>query len=145
MNIPGLTPLRQELGLGVYDALSGIVTQPIKGAREGGQQGMYKGIGKGLGGLLFKPLAGVFQLRPALPLQKREGLIIAVGVGGIFGYTFQGIYEDVRKKYGTGIDAQLRASRMVQGYAAAKKISIEKQQYAAQRWVELRRGPSREQ
>ena len=53
-----LTRHFQELGLGVYDGFTGVVTQPIKGGREEGLPGVYKGIGKGLGGLFFKPLAG---------------------------------------------------------------------------------------
>jgi hypothetical protein len=50
----------QELGLGVYDGFSGVVTQPIRGGSEEGTKGIYKGVGRGLGGLFFKPLAGEF-------------------------------------------------------------------------------------
>ena len=40
--------------------MSGVVTQPLKGARRGGFFGFVKGIGKGLVGLVFKPISGVF-------------------------------------------------------------------------------------
>ena len=53
-----LTRRSKELGLGVYDGFTGVVTHPIRGGREEGLPGVYKGIGKGLGGLFFKPLAG---------------------------------------------------------------------------------------
>jgi hypothetical protein len=64
--------------------------------------------------------------------------MFAIGVGGVFGYTFKGIYEEVRKKHGTGIDAQLRAARMKQGFVGAREIPGEQERLIAQRWVELR-------
>lgn len=48
----------QELGLGFYDGITGIVTQPIRGAKQGGVGGFFKGVGKGLGGAILKPGAG---------------------------------------------------------------------------------------
>lgn len=48
----------KELGLGVYDGVSGLVTQPYKGAQKEGGQGFIKGVGKGIGGFLLKPAAG---------------------------------------------------------------------------------------
>ena len=33
---------------GVVNGVSGIVTQPIKGAQQGGAEGFFKGVGKGL-------------------------------------------------------------------------------------------------
>jgi hypothetical protein len=47
------------LGLGFYDGISGLVTQPIKGAKEGGGAGFIKGVGKGLGGVVLKGGAGM--------------------------------------------------------------------------------------
>jgi hypothetical protein len=38
--------------------MSGLVTQPMKGAQEGGFMGGLMGFGKGLGGAVFKPAAG---------------------------------------------------------------------------------------
>jgi hypothetical protein len=48
----------KELGLGFYDGVSGLVTQPYKGAQKEGGQGFIKGMGKGIGGLILKPAAG---------------------------------------------------------------------------------------
>lgn len=42
----------------MYDGISGLVTQPYK-ARNEGSAGIMKGIGKGIGGLIFKPGAGM--------------------------------------------------------------------------------------
>jgi hypothetical protein len=43
---------------GFYDGITGLVTQPIRGAQENGTIGAIAGIGKGVGGLVLKPGAG---------------------------------------------------------------------------------------
>lgn len=48
----------QEFGLGFYDGISGLITQPIEGAKKQGVAGLIKGFGKGLGGVVLKPGAG---------------------------------------------------------------------------------------
>jgi hypothetical protein len=50
----------QEFGLGFYDGITGLVTQPLKGAEKEGAAGLLKGIGKGIGGLVLKPGAGQY-------------------------------------------------------------------------------------
>lgn len=47
------------LGGGVVSGVSGIVTQPIKGAQDGGAEGFFKGLGRGLVGAVVKPAVGV--------------------------------------------------------------------------------------
>ena len=51
--------LLQEFGYGLYDGITGLVTQPIRGARKEGVTGALKGFGKGLGGVILKPSAGM--------------------------------------------------------------------------------------
>jgi hypothetical protein len=51
---------KQEFGLGFYDGITGLVTQPLRGAEKEGTAGLIKGIGKGIGGLILKPGAGQF-------------------------------------------------------------------------------------
>lgn len=53
-----LTQFLQGLGYGVYDGVTGIFTQPVRGAREEGVAGFFKGVGRGLGGSVLKPGAG---------------------------------------------------------------------------------------
>jgi hypothetical protein len=48
----------QGLGYGLFDGITGLVTQPVKGAQEGGVGGFFMGLGKGIGGAVFKPAAG---------------------------------------------------------------------------------------
>lgn len=54
----GLKAAGKGLSLGLYDGISGLVTQPIKGAKEEGASGFIKGFGKGIGGIVFKSGAG---------------------------------------------------------------------------------------
>ncbi|KAL5614765.1 uncharacterized protein BROUX77_000602 [Berkeleyomyces rouxiae] len=53
----GLRATRSEFFYGVYDAFTGVVTQPYNGAKNDGARGFVKGIGLGLGGLVFKNLS----------------------------------------------------------------------------------------
>lgn len=48
----------KELGLGFYDGVSGLATQPIRGAQKEGGLGFIKGFAKGIGGVILKPAAG---------------------------------------------------------------------------------------
>ncbi|KAL0246218.1 hypothetical protein GEMRC1_007431 [Eukaryota sp. GEM-RC1] len=48
-----------SLGRGIWSGVSGIVRQPISGAKNGGFGGAMKGFGKGLVGVVSKPVAGV--------------------------------------------------------------------------------------
>lgn len=54
----GIRLAGKELGLGFFDGITGLVTQPIRGAGKEGASGFVKGIGKGIGGLIAKPAAG---------------------------------------------------------------------------------------
>ena len=54
----GLRVAGKELGFGLYDGISGLVTQPLRGAEKEGAAGLIKGFGKGIGGIVAKPAAG---------------------------------------------------------------------------------------
>jgi len=54
----GMKTAAKEFGFGFYDGLSGLVMQPIKGAKKEGAAGFFKGVGMGVGGLVLKPGAG---------------------------------------------------------------------------------------
>ena len=57
VSFPLLTYL-QEFGFGFYDGISGLITQPLEGAKKHGIAGLVKGFGKGIGGVVLKPGAG---------------------------------------------------------------------------------------
>lgn len=65
-------------GKSLWSGVSGIVTQPIKGAKEEGFAGFGKGIGKGVLGTVVKPVSGVVDLVS----KTTEGIESAVD-GGI--------------------------------------------------------------
>lgn len=44
---------------GVFDGVTGIITEPIKGGTQDGFSGVAKGIGRGLLGVVAKPIGGV--------------------------------------------------------------------------------------
>lgn len=54
----GVVLAGKEFGFGLFDGITGLVTQPYKGAEKEGVQGLIKGFGKGIGGLMLKPAAG---------------------------------------------------------------------------------------
>jgi len=102
----GLQAAGKGLGYGLWDGLSGLVTQPMKGAQEGGWMGGLAGFGKGVGGAVFKPAAGAF---------------------GIPGYAFKGIYEEVQKTRAVEREkvTSLIEAQMVQGFKEWETISEE--------------------
>ncbi|KAL0210426.1 hypothetical protein RCL1_004862 [Eukaryota sp. TZLM3-RCL] len=55
----GLVKGTKGLANSIYSGISGIVTQPVSGAKTGGFGGAVKGFGKGLVGVIAKPVAGV--------------------------------------------------------------------------------------
>lgn len=54
----GLKVAGKEFGTGLYEGISGLITQPLKGAKEDGAGGFIKGVGKGIAGIALKPQAG---------------------------------------------------------------------------------------
>ncbi|KAG9238186.1 hypothetical protein BJ875DRAFT_480641 [Amylocarpus encephaloides] len=93
----GLVAAGSGFGHGLYDGLTGLVTQPYNGARKEGAVGFLKGVGKGLGGVVFKPSAGAC---------------------GVPGYAFMGVYKSLMKLKKGGkatLEQYLAASRIAQG------------------------------
>jgi hypothetical protein len=52
----------RDFGKGLFQGITGVVTQPIKGAKEEGFVGALKGAGRGLVGVVVKPTVGVVDL-----------------------------------------------------------------------------------
>eukprot|EP01130_Rhizamoeba_saxonica_P014663 TRINITY_DN6427_c0_g2_i1.p1 TRINITY_DN6427_c0_g2~~TRINITY_DN6427_c0_g2_i1.p1 ORF type:complete len:1673 (-),score=349.86 TRINITY_DN6427_c0_g2_i1:65-4918(-) len=52
----------RDFGKGVFKGVTGVVTQPVKGAKKDGGTGLVKGIGKGLAGVVVKPTIGAIDL-----------------------------------------------------------------------------------
>lgn len=82
------------LVFGLYDGISGLVMEPVRGAKKEGALGALKGFGKGLGGMYWKPNAGL---------------------AGLLGYTIQGIYKSVYSAIHTGTRKNIAAARRQEG------------------------------
>ncbi|KAF6822330.1 sterol glucosyltransferase [Colletotrichum plurivorum] len=69
----------KTFGTGFYDGLTGVFTDPYRGAKEGGALGLMKGVGTGSLGLVTKPGAGIF---------------------GLMAYPAQGIHKSLKARTG---------------------------------------------
>lgn len=109
----GVKAVGREFGYGWYDGVTGLVTQPWKGARKEGASGFVKGIGKGIGGFIAKPGAAFF---------------------GILGHTMQGVSKEVQKLFGSDVQSYIIASRAAQGYEEWLRSSEAEKQDVIARW-----------
>jgi hypothetical protein len=109
----GIRAAGREFGFGMYDGITGLVTQPMKGAQKEGAAGFIKGIGKGIGGIALKPGAAVF---------------------GIPGYTMQGVYKEMQKQMGSSVQNYIIAARTAQGYEEWSGASNEERSDIVRRW-----------
>ncbi|KAK2776240.1 hypothetical protein FQN53_002771 [Emmonsiellopsis sp. PD_33] len=115
----GLKGAGKEFGYGLYDGITGLITQPLRG-RKDGVGGVVKGFGKGIGGLILKPQAGAFAL---------------------MGYTMSGIYKEMQKAFGVSIEGYIIASRSVEGYDAWKRTTKKERDAIVKSWYGLSANP----
>jgi UDP:flavonoid glycosyltransferase YjiC (YdhE family) len=109
----GARAVGKEFAFGWYDGVTGLVTQPWKGAQKEGTSGFLKGIGKGIGGFLTKPGAALF---------------------GIPGYMMKGVHKEVQKLFGSSVQNYIIASRTAQGYEEWLQSSDAEKQDVIVRW-----------
>lgn len=103
----------KEFGLGWYDGVTGLVTQPWKGAQKEGASGFVRGIGKGIAGFATKPFAGF---------------------SGILSHTMKGVQKEVQKLFGSHVQNYIVASRIAQGYEEWLQSSDAEKQDVIVRW-----------
>lgn len=109
----GLKVAGKEFGFGLYDGISGLVTQPLEGVKKEGFAGLIKGFGKGIGGVVLKPPAALW----ALP-----------------GYTFKGIYKEIQKHLGSSVQNYIVAARTAQGYDEWHRSNREERLDVVKKW-----------
>jgi len=97
----------------MYDGISGLVTQPMRGAEKEGAAGLFKGIGKGIGGLILKPGAAIW---------------------GLPGYSFLGIHKEVRKLFGSSVLNYIISARTAKGYEDFRASTPQERQDIIARW-----------
>lgn len=108
--------LSQELGLGFWNGITGLVTQPIEGAKKEGGAGFLKGIGRGIAGVVVKPGAGIY---------------------GLPGYAMKGIYKEVQLRFGKSVNNYIIAARTAQGWEMFLAIDKEEQSQIVHRYLKL--------
>ncbi|KAL2074858.1 hypothetical protein VTL71DRAFT_8637 [Oculimacula yallundae] len=109
----GAIAIGKEFSLGMYDGVTGLVTQPWRGAKKEGPVGFLKGFGKGVGGVLMKPGAAMFSL-PA--------------------YLMKGVYKEVESLFGSNVQNYIIASRTAQGYEEWLQSSVSEKEDVLARW-----------
>ncbi|KAK5121275.1 hypothetical protein LTR85_005441 [Meristemomyces frigidus] len=114
----GLRAATKEFGYGMYDGITGLVTQPMRGAAKEGPAGFIKGIGKGIGGIALKPGAAVF---------------------GIPGYAMKGVYKEMQKQFGSSVQNYIIAARTAQGFDDWQSSAAEERADVVRRWKELQK------
>lgn len=86
------------------DGLSGTITKPYKGAKEGGWAGFGKGVAKGAMGLVTGPGSGMF---------------------GLFAYPFLGMYKSIATSSLSPTEKKIILARQVYGsYMATERERI---------------------
>ncbi|KAF2100516.1 UDP-Glycosyltransferase/glycogen phosphorylase, partial [Rhizodiscina lignyota] len=111
----GIKTAAKEFGYGMYDGITGLVTQPYLGAKKKGAEGFVKGVGKGIAGLVTKPGAGIY---------------------GIPAYTMKGVYQEVQRHLGQSVNNYIIASRTAQGYEDFASITREERKEIVTRFLE---------
>ncbi|USP81242.1 glycosyltransferase family 1 protein [Curvularia clavata] len=110
----GMKAVGREFHFGFYDGITGLVTQPLNGARKEGAGGFFKGVGKGIAGLLVKPGAAAL---------------------GILSHTLQGVNKEVQNLFGSNVQSYIIASRAAQGYEEWMQSSDEEKQQVIDKWT----------
>ncbi|KAF1988668.1 glycosyltransferase family 1 protein [Aulographum hederae CBS 113979] len=113
----GVRTAAKQFGLGFYDGITGLVTQPISGARKEGAVGLMKGFGKGIAGVALKPGAAIY---------------------GIPGYAMQGFYKEIQKHFGSSVENYIIASRTAQGFEEMQTLTEDEKSETVALWVALR-------
>jgi hypothetical protein len=112
----GVKVASKEVVFGLYDGVTGLVTQPYFGTKKDGVVGFGKGVGRGFGGLVFKTSAAAF---------------------GITGYTLKGVEKQFEKRYSRELKANLITQRLKQGLRQFAQATEEEKQEVLKRWADL--------
>jgi hypothetical protein len=109
----------QEFGFGLYDGITGIVTDPLKGAKKEGAAGFVKGVGQGIMSVPFRVLGGAW----AVP-----------------GYAMKGLYQEMIKNKGKSVQNYIIAARIAQGYEEANGMSDKDRDAIVSQWKYVKVG-----
>ena len=95
--------------------------------------GFVKGVGKGLGGAVLKPGAG----RPSSSHHFFRWLTALAAILGVPGYTYKGIYKELRKSRGKNVENFIIAAREADGLEDWQASTALEQDHIVSRWHEV--------
>ncbi|KAJ6104643.1 hypothetical protein N7523_010963 [Penicillium sp. IBT 18751x] len=120
---PTVTGIRSGLGAagteftsGIFDGVSGLITQPRRGLKKAGGKGLVQGIEIGFVGFISKPLAGLF---------------------GIAAYPLTGLHRHLRDSLSDRGQGYIKRSRIVQGLEEFQASSSDERADVIRRWRAL--------
>ena len=97
----------------MYDGITGIVTDPYKGAKKEGGVGFVKGVGRGIFSVPFRVMGGAW----AVP-----------------GYAMKGLYQEMIKSKGNGVQNYIIAARISQGYDESLSVTPQERADIVSKW-----------
>jgi hypothetical protein len=109
----------QEFGYGLYDGITGIVTDPYKGAKKEGGIGFVKGVGRGIMSVPFRVMGGAWSVP---------------------GYAMKGLYQEMVKSKGKSVQNYIIAARIAQGYEEASTVSQQERDAIVRTWHQMKGG-----
>lgn len=107
--------------------MTGLFTQPWKGAEKEGVAGFFKGVAKGIGGIVLKPSAGMSCIFFTFYLGSSHSWVLVLtrltsssGACAVPGYTLTGMYRSMRPTRLSGAELHIVTARTMQGYEDLK-------------------------
>jgi Tfp pilus assembly major pilin PilA len=113
------TDTMQEFGFGLYDGITGIVTDPYKGAKKEGAVGFVKGVGQGIFSVPFRVMGGAWSVP---------------------GYAMKGIYQEMVKSKGKSVQNYIIAARIAQGYDDSNGLATSERDIIVSKWKYVKVG-----
>lgn len=103
----------KELGIQLFDGITGLATQPWKGAQKEGGKGLAKGFGKGVAGLVLKGGAAIW---------------------GVPAYLMAGVNAEVRGFFARSMMNYVVTSRVLLGREDEREATAEEKADVVKRW-----------
>ncbi|CAE7219504.1 hypothetical protein PTNB73_09883 [Pyrenophora teres f. teres] len=115
----GIRTAAKQFGFGLYDGITGIVTDPYKGAKKEGGIGFVKGVGRGIMSVPFRVMGGAWSVP---------------------GYAMKGLYQEMVKNKGKDVQNYIIAARVAQGYDEASGVTQEERDAVVKIWAGVKSG-----
>jgi hypothetical protein len=135
----GLKAGGMGFGLGLWDGITGLVTEPVKGAQDG-VAGALGGLFKGIGGVVCKPIAGrsstsLFGSSNGSREARKSDL--KLGAVGLPANALKGFHEEYQKTRGMETKTNDVAALMQQGWEEFGSSSVEERSQVIAKWYQL--------